>query len=143
MPILSIAILIAVWCDIGMSTICLSYYRSVTQKDYRHSLPALLSVVRKGAPGAKVVWGQTTLVQANLHALMKPHTEMHSGNVHFGKKGSANQRDEFVPHSVELLFGSGRFKKWPADSRHRALQQSGNEQRILPADPRAEANARS
>jgi putative transposase len=39
--------------------------------------------------------------------------------------------DELVPHSVELLFQRGRFKKWPADARHRSLQQSWNERRIL------------
>lgn len=90
-----------------------------TEDDYRRALPELLSTIRKGAPGAKLIWGQTTPVRADrekgatnarievrnyiareffksagipvddLHALMKPHTDLHSDDVHFNKDGSA------------------------------------------------------
>ncbi len=90
-----------------------------TEDDYRKALPELLNTLRRGAPGAKLIWGQTTPVRADrekgatnsrieernriareffgksgipvddLHALMKPHTDLHSDDIHFNKDGSA------------------------------------------------------
>src|SRR5262249_24507246 len=34
-----------------------------SEDDYRQSLPALLSAIRKGAPGAKLIWASTTPVR--------------------------------------------------------------------------------
>jgi len=90
-----------------------------TEDEYRKGLPALLRTIRDGAPGARVIWAQTTPVRADrekgatnarieernrlarafftgegvpvddLHALMKPHADLHSDDVHFSKEGSA------------------------------------------------------
>jgi lysophospholipase L1-like esterase len=103
-----------------------------TEEEYRQALPELLRAIRKGAPAAKVVWGQTTPVRADrekgatngrieernrlareffasmgvpvddLHALMKPHADMHTDDVHFGKEGSALLAAQVV-HEVEKL----------------------------------------
>lgn len=104
-----------------------------TEDEYRRALPALLSTIRKGAPGAKVVWGQTTPVRADrekgatnarieernriarefftsvsipiddLHALMKPHADLHSDDVHFGKEGSALMAAQVASEVGRLL----------------------------------------
>jgi hypothetical protein len=92
---------------------------SYTEEEYGRGLPALLAAVRKGAPGAKIIWGQTTPIRADrekgasnariaernriareffsregvpvddLHALMLPHSDLHSDDIHFAKAGNA------------------------------------------------------
>ena len=94
------------------------------EAEYRNGFPALVSVIRKGAPGAKLIWASTTpvrkdrdggasndrIVERNavarkfadvsgividdLHGLMLGHGDMHTDDVHFNKDGSALMADE-------------------------------------------------
>jgi lysophospholipase L1-like esterase len=89
-----------------------------TEAEYKQHLPALLKMLRKSAPSAKITWAQTTPIRKDrdkgatnqriqtrndiakaffdsnripindLHALMLPHTNLHSDDIHFNKEGS-------------------------------------------------------
>ena len=86
---------------------------------YRRYLPELVSAIRKGAPGARLVWGATTPVRKDkapgpsneriearnriarelcekqgipvddLNAAMAGHSDLHSDDVHFKAEGYA------------------------------------------------------
>lgn len=90
-----------------------------SESDYRRYLPELHDVIRKGAPGARLIWAMTTPVRKDkapgpandrivarnritreffekqgipiddLHALMSGHEDLHSDDVHFNPQGSA------------------------------------------------------
>jgi hypothetical protein len=90
-----------------------------SEDDYRRYLPELLAAIRKGAPGAKLIWATTTPIRQDkapgpsndrilvrnriareffekqeipiddLHALMANHADLHSDDVHFNAQGSA------------------------------------------------------
>jgi lysophospholipase L1-like esterase len=89
-----------------------------SEDEYRQYLPELLAAIRKGAPGAKLVWASTTPVRKDkspgpnnerivarnriareffekqniaiddLHAVMADHADLHSDDVHFNPEGS-------------------------------------------------------
>ena len=101
-----------VHCNIGM------HGWSYTEDQYRDGLPALVAAIRKGAPGAKLIWASTTPVRKDLdpgpqnariqrrnaiaaqyasleaipvddlHAVISGHADLHSDDVHFNKEGS-------------------------------------------------------
>jgi len=103
-----------------------------SEDEYQQSLPDLLSSIRKGAPGAKLVWANTTPVRKDkspgpsndritarnkiareffeqqgiaiddLNTLMAPHTDLHKDDVHFSEEGSAILARQ-VAASVEKL----------------------------------------
>ena len=90
-----------------------------TEDEYRGNLPGVLAAIRQGAPGAKLIWASTTPVRKDkdggptnqriqtrnllareyftgqgiptddLHALMAPHPDLHSDDVHFNSAGCA------------------------------------------------------
>jgi len=89
-----------------------------TEAEYKQHLPALLKLIKKTTPNAKIIWAQTTPIRKDrdkgatnqriqtrneiakaffdskripindLHALMQPHTNLHSDDIHFNKEGS-------------------------------------------------------
>jgi hypothetical protein len=103
-----------------------------SEDDYRRYLPELLSAIRKGAPGAKLIWAATTPVRTDkspgpsneriesrnriareffekqgipiddLNAVMSGHSDLHSDDVHFNPEGSAMLATQ-VAASVEKL----------------------------------------
>jgi len=103
-----------------------------SEDEYRQHLPDLLTVIRKGAPGARLVWAQTTPVRKDrpagasneriaarnriareyfekqgiaiddLNAAMSDHTDLHSDDVHFKPEGSAILASQ-VAAAVEKL----------------------------------------
>jgi hypothetical protein len=90
-----------------------------SEEEYREYLPELLAAIRKGAPGAKLVWASTTPVRKDkapgpsneriaarnriareyfskqgipvddLYAAIAEHADLHSDDVHFKPEGSA------------------------------------------------------
>ena len=90
-----------------------------SEDDYREFLPELLAAIRKGAPGAKLIWASTTPVRKDkipgpsneriaarnriareffekqgiaiddLGASMAGHQDLHKDDVHFNDEGSA------------------------------------------------------
>jgi lysophospholipase L1-like esterase len=90
-----------------------------SEAEYEKHFPALVKLIRKAAPGAKLVWGSTTPIRKDrqggasnarilkrnviasrycartgipiddLHGLMLPNGEMHSDDIHFDKNGNA------------------------------------------------------
>ena len=90
-----------------------------SEAEYREQFPALVAAIRKAAPEAKLIWASTTPVRKDrptgasneriqarnriarafaesqsvpvndLHALMEPHGDLHTDDVHFSKEGSA------------------------------------------------------
>jgi lysophospholipase L1-like esterase len=90
-----------------------------SEDEYRSRLPELLAAIRKGAPGAKLVWASTTPVRKDkeagasnariaernriarefflkegvgiddLNGLMAAHGDLHSDDVHFNAEGYA------------------------------------------------------
>lgn len=104
-----------------------------SEEDYATYFPALLAAIRKNAPGARIVWASTTpvrmdreggatnarIVERNriarakaasegipvddLHALMLPHPDMHSDDVHFSKEGSALLAGQVAREVSKLL----------------------------------------
>lgn len=104
-----------------------------SEEEYRQHFPALVATVRKHAPQAKLVWASTTPIRADsekgatndriarrnaiarefaaaeaipvddLHALMTPHGDMHSDNVHFNKEGSALMAEQVAREVLKLL----------------------------------------
>ena len=117
-----------VHCNIGM------HGWAYSEDEYRQYLPELLAAIRKGAPGAKLVWASTTPVRKDkapgpsneridarnriareffekrgipvddLHAVMADHADLHSDDVHFKPEGSAMLAAS-VAASVEKLLG--------------------------------------
>lgn len=106
-----------------------------SEDEYRKYLPELLAAVRKGAPGARLVWASTTpvrqdkapgpsnerIVERNriarqffeklgipvddLHAVMADHADLHSDDVHFKPEGSAMLAAQVAASVVKLLPG--------------------------------------
>lgn len=104
-----------------------------TEDEYRTHLPDLLAAIRKGAPAAKLVFATTTpvrkdkdggatnprIVERNraarelfgkegvpiddLHALMLPHADLHSDDVHFNPEGSAMLAAQVADSITKLL----------------------------------------
>jgi lysophospholipase L1-like esterase len=92
-----------------------------TEEEYRRYFPELVTAIRTGAPGGRLVWASTTPVRKDTpgqssnaridarnaiaaeliaksgitvddqHALMMEHRDMHSDDVHFTAEGSAIQ----------------------------------------------------
>ena len=103
-----------------------------SEDEYRRYLPELLAAIRKGAPGAKLVWASTTPVRKDkspgpdnqrivarnriareffekqniaiddLHAVMVDQANLHSDDVHFNPEGSKMLAAQ-VAASVEKL----------------------------------------
>ena len=104
-----------------------------SEDDYRKYLPEVLKVIRKDAPGARLIWASTTPVRKNrtpgpsddrirarneiarkyftqqhipiddLYALMAPHSDLHSDDVHFNSEGAALQARQVAAEIVKLL----------------------------------------
>jgi lysophospholipase L1-like esterase len=104
-----------------------------SEEDYSRALPALLAAIRHGAPNAKLIWAQTTPVRKDrengatnsrieernriardffkresipvddLYALMLPHTDLHSDDIHFNKEGSALMAAQVAAEIERLL----------------------------------------
>jgi hypothetical protein len=105
-----------------------------SEDEYRRYLPELLAAVRKGAPGAKLIWASTTPVRKDkspgpsneriaarnriareffekqnipiddLNAAMAEHSDLHSDDVHFNPEGSKMLAAQ-VGASVEKALG--------------------------------------
>jgi lysophospholipase L1-like esterase len=101
-----------------------------SEDDYRKGLPALIDTIRKGAPGAKLIWAHTTPVRKDrengptnarivarnaiakevavaeqipiddLYTLMLPLSDFFADDVHFNKGGSARMAEQ-VAASIE------------------------------------------
>ena len=106
-----------------------------TEEEYRKHLPELYETVRKAAPGAKLIWAQTTPVRKDrekgpenariekrnaiarefmsgkgvaiddLHALMAGHGDLHSDDIHFNKEGSGLMAGQVAEEVRKLLPG--------------------------------------
>jgi lysophospholipase L1-like esterase len=104
-----------------------------SEEEYRQHFPALVSAIRKSAPGAKLAWASTTPIRKDrepgpnndriivrnaiaweyavsqripiddLHALMAPHDDLHSDDVHFNKEGSALLAGQVASEILKLL----------------------------------------
>ncbi len=104
-----------------------------TEDDYRQHFPELIAAIRKNAPRARLVWASTTPIRADtesgarndrivrrnsiardlaaaegipvddLHALMTPHGDMHSDNVHFNQEGSSLLAGQVAREVAKLL----------------------------------------
>jgi len=104
-----------------------------SEGDYRKYLPEVLKVIRKDAPGARLIWASTTPVRKDrepgpsndrirarneiaqkyfaplripiddLYTLMASHTDMHSDDVHFNGEGAALQADQVAAEIMKLL----------------------------------------
>jgi hypothetical protein len=104
-----------------------------TETEYRQYFPSLVAAIRKNAPGARLVWANTTPVRKDreggatnsridernrivgdlaakenislddLHALMKEHTDLHSDDVHFNKEGNSLMAAQVVREVTKLL----------------------------------------
>ena len=106
-----------------------------SEDEYRRYLPELLAAVRKGAPGAKLVWASTTpvrkdkepgpsnarvearnriareffekqgIVVDDLHAAISGHDELHKDDVHFDDEGSGILAGSVAASVEKLLVG--------------------------------------
>jgi lysophospholipase L1-like esterase len=104
-----------------------------SEDEYRRHFPALAAAIRKHAPQAKLVWASTTPIRVDsesgasntriarrnaialefaaaetipvddLHALMTPHADLHSDNVHFNKEGSTLMAEQVARELLKLL----------------------------------------
>jgi len=104
-----------------------------TEEEYRQGLPSLIATIRKGAPGAKLIWASTTPIRKDrdggasndrilarnriaeeyaaaegipvddLHGLMSPRADLHSDDVHFNKEGSALLAAQVAREIVKVL----------------------------------------
>lgn len=104
-----------------------------TEDDYRKLLPELLKVVRKDAPGARLIWASTTPVRKDrepgpsnariqarneiaqkyftarhipiddLYTLMTAHPELHTDDVHFNKEGAGLQARQVAAEIEKLI----------------------------------------
>ena len=104
-----------------------------SEDDYRQYLPELLAAIRKGAPGAKLVWASTTPVRKDnapgpsneriaarnriareffekqeiaiddLNAVMTPHNDLHKDDVHFTDEGSGIMARQVAEAILKLL----------------------------------------
>lgn len=108
-----------------------------TEQEYKRYFPELVTAVRKGAPGAKLVWASTTPVRKDKegeatnarvdqrnaiadaivsaqhipmddqHALMMTHQDLHQDDVHFNEEGSGLQGEQ-VAESVKKLLSASK-----------------------------------
>jgi lysophospholipase L1-like esterase len=104
-----------------------------SEDDYRKHLPDVLKTIRKGAPGARLVWASTTPVRKDrepgpsnariqarneiaqtyftaqhvpvddLYTLMTAHPDLHTDDVHFNKEGAALQARQVAAEIEKLL----------------------------------------
>jgi lysophospholipase L1-like esterase len=104
-----------------------------SEDDYGKYLPKVLKVIRKDAPGARLIWASTTPVRKDrrpgpsddrirarneiakkyfarkhipiddLYTLMAPHSDLHSDDVHFNSEGAALQARQVAAEIVKLL----------------------------------------
>jgi lysophospholipase L1-like esterase len=104
-----------------------------SEQEYKTYFPFLVSVIRKKAPGARLVWASTTPIRQDqesgatngrivarnaiaaefvrsqaipiddLHSFMLPHTDMHTDNVHFSKEGSALMAEKVARAILDVL----------------------------------------
>jgi hypothetical protein len=104
-----------------------------SEDDYRRALPDLIAAIRRAAPGAKLIWASTTPVRKDreggaanariemrntiareyaaaheipiddLHALMTPHADLHSDDIHFNPQGSDLLAAQVAREIVKLL----------------------------------------
>lgn len=104
-----------------------------TEDDYRKRLPELLKVIRKDAPGARLIWASTTPVRKDrepgpsnariqarneiaqkyftarhipiddLYTLMTAHPELHTDDVHFNKEGAGLQARQVAAEIEKLI----------------------------------------
>lgn len=107
-----------------------------SEDEYRRQFPSLVRAIRKNAPGAKLIWASSTPVREDrgngsrndriqarnaiareytsghgipiddLHALMTPHSDLHSDNAHFNKEGCALLADQVARAVMKLLPGA-------------------------------------
>jgi lysophospholipase L1-like esterase len=104
-----------------------------SEDEYRSGFPLLAKFIRQNQPGAKLMWASTTPVRKDrddgprneriaarnaiarsyaaadsipvddLHALMEPHGDMHTDDVHFSKEGSALMAEQVAREVIKLL----------------------------------------
>lgn len=104
-----------------------------TEDEYRKYFPEMVTAVRMGAPGARLVWASTTPVRKDTpgqssnaridarnaiaaeliaksgiavddqHALMMQHQEMHSDDVHFTAEGSTIQGAQVAANVMKAM----------------------------------------
>ena len=104
-----------------------------TEDEYKHYFPEFLSAVHAGAPSARLIWATITPVRKDKqggatnaridtrnaiasqlvakekiaiddqHALMLPHQDLHSDDVHFNAEGSATQGSQVAALVSKLL----------------------------------------
>jgi lysophospholipase L1-like esterase len=104
-----------------------------SEDEYRRHLPSLVATIRKSAPVAKLIWASTTPVRKDrdsgprndriqarnaiareyaaaqnipiddLYALMTPHADLHSDDVHFNKEGSELLARQVAHEIAKLL----------------------------------------
>jgi hypothetical protein len=104
-----------------------------SEADYRKHLPELLKVIRKDAPGARLIWASTTPVRKDrepgpnnariqarneiaqtyftgqsvpvddLYTLMSAHSDLHTDDVHFNEEGAALQARQVAAEIEKLL----------------------------------------
>jgi len=104
-----------------------------SETEYRRDFPALVATLHRYAPDAKLVWATTTPVRKDrdkgatnaridtrnaivrdlaaaagipvddLHAVVLPHPELHSDDIHFNKDGSALLADQVAASVAKLL----------------------------------------
>jgi hypothetical protein len=108
-----------------------------SEEEYRRHLPDLLAAIRKGAPGAKLIWASTTGVRKDrdpgpsnsriaarnaiareyftsqgvavddLHAVLADRDELHSDDVHYTKEGSELLAAQVAREIGKALPGAG------------------------------------
>ncbi len=104
-----------------------------SEDQFRAGFPAMLKALHSGAPKAKLVWATITPVRAdkaggasnarinarnaiaqifideqqiptnNLHALMVPHNDLHSDDVHYNAQGSEMQAAQVTRYILQSL----------------------------------------
>ena len=104
-----------------------------SEAEYRAAFPGLIAAITKNAPGARIIWASTTpvrkdreggatnarIVERNriareaaaaagipvddLHALMLPHADLHSDDIHFSKDGSLLLAEQVAREVVKVL----------------------------------------
>ena len=108
-----------------------------SEAEYHRYLPELLAAIRKGAPGAKLVWASTTPVRKDktpgpdnariaernriareffekqgiavddLHSVIESHNDLHKDDVHYNDEGSAILASQ-VAAAIEKLLPTGK-----------------------------------
>lgn len=101
-----------------------------TEDEYKAAFPQFIEAIRKAAPQAKLIWASTTPVRKDdaknarinarntiaadyakqngisiddQHALMEPHADLHSDDVHFTPAGSELQARQVASSVLKLI----------------------------------------